>query len=103
MITCSSPENILVSDPPRIPPTVPRRHHRDESTALLTTTSGHSIYAGSELTSLTEMTRVLAEFSGKKIDTLHLTEDQFLGSGKAELVKKITPEMWKQYLMFWHK
>ena len=44
-----------------------------------------------EIIKLSDMARVLSEVSRKKVNTPHLTEDEFYDE---ELPKKITPELW---------
>ncbi len=57
--------------------------------------------ACSEKISIADMAKVLSQVSGKSVDTLHMTDDYFYNA--AELKEKITPELWLQYKMFYHK
>jgi hypothetical protein len=50
-----------------------------------------------------ETAKVFEEVSGKKVEILELTKEEFLESKADELKSKFTEELWIQYRMFLFK
>ena len=61
------------------------------------TGTGKEMEACGEIIRCDDLAKVLSEVSGKKVESLHMTEDEFYSEG---LKKKITEELWINYRMF---
>ena len=53
-----------------------------------------------EIIKLSDMARVLSEVSGKKVNTPHMTREEFYDP---ELPKKVGPELWENMDIFYKK
>ena len=66
----------------------------------LTSGLGKNLDAISQIYTVAELAKMLSDFSGKKVDTLHLSDEQYKSE---EMKQKATPEMVLQSVQFVEK